>query len=232
MYPIRTRLLLAVLGAFTLLAPVATAGQRDQKTIFTFSGPVEVPGQTLPGGTYVFKLVDSPANRHIVRIFNKDESEVLGTFLAIPDYRLRPAGKTIITFSERPAGSPPAVRGWFYPGRSYGHEFVYPKPKAVALAQANNVPVPAMPAELTADITRPAVTMHETTVMALMVAPLRAEEPNGQEAGIADAFPQPPAPLPDRLPATASPLPLIGLLGLGALAGFGVLRTIPARTKC
>ena len=231
MYAIRTKLLAAALGALTLLAPAAMAGRRDQKTIFTFSAPVEVPGQTLPAGTYVFRLVDSPANRHIVRIFNKDESRVLGTFLAIPDYRLHPAEKTIITFSERPAGSPPAVRGWFYPGRNYGHEFVYPKPEAIALAQANNIPVPAMPAELAPNTTMPAVTLHETTVMALMMAPLRVEEPNGQEVSIAEVFPTPAPEMPDRLPSTASPLPLIGLLGLGLLVSFGALRLMPAKPK-
>jgi len=60
------------LGALALL-PGARASERDQKTVLTFSGPVEIPGQVLPAGTYVFKLLDSGSNRHIVQIFSKDE---------------------------------------------------------------------------------------------------------------------------------------------------------------
>ena len=37
------------------------AGEWDKKTIFTFSGPVEVPGAVLTPGTYVFKLLNTPA---------------------------------------------------------------------------------------------------------------------------------------------------------------------------
>src|SRR5580698_3864890 len=132
-----TIILLVTLGAFAL-SPGARADQRDQKTVFTFSGPVEIPGQILPAGTYVFKLAESRTNRHIVQIFSKDEKRVFGTFLAIPDYRLQVSDKTIITFSERPVGTPEAIKGWFYPGVGHGHEFVYPKREAVALARANN----------------------------------------------------------------------------------------------
>jgi hypothetical protein len=101
---------------FSSLVQSATADDWDQRTIFTFSGPVEIPGQALSAGTYVFKLADSTSNRNIVQVFSKDEKHLYGTFLAIPDARLQPAGKPIITFDETPAGSPDAVRAWFYPG--------------------------------------------------------------------------------------------------------------------
>src|SRR3984893_1409378 len=135
------------------MQPQARADDWDQKTIFTCSGPVEIPGQVLSAGTYVFKLADSTSNRNIVQVFSKNEKHLYGTFLAIPDERLRPAGRPIITFDETPAGSPEAVRAWFYPGDNYGHQFVYPKPKAVALAKANNTPVPSMPATFAANTT-------------------------------------------------------------------------------
>src|ERR1700757_4647396 len=106
-------ILLVTFGFLGRMIPLATAGEWDQKTIFTFSGPVEIPGQVLPAGTYVFKLANSPSDRNIVQVFSKDERHLFATFLAIPDYRLQPAGKTIITFEERPAGSPEAVRAWF-----------------------------------------------------------------------------------------------------------------------
>src|SRR5579863_1441079 len=134
-------------GLLGALVPIAKADEWNQKTIFTFSGPVEIPGQVLSAGTYVFKLAGSESDRNIVQVFNKNENHIYGTFLTIPDYRLKPAGKPLITFDERPSGSPEAVRAWFYPGENYGHDFVYPKTKAVVLAKANNQPVASMPDE-------------------------------------------------------------------------------------
>lgn len=135
----------AVLGLTSVLPNRAKADAWDQRMVFTFNEPIEIPGQALAAGTYVFKLADSASDRDIVQVFNKAENRLYGTFLAIPDYRLKPTGKTIITFEERAAGSPEAVRAWFYPGDNYGHEFVYPKGKALDLAKANKMPVPSMP---------------------------------------------------------------------------------------
>jgi hypothetical protein len=83
----------------------------------------------LPAGTYVFKILDSQSDRHIVQIFNADETQIYATILAIPNYRLKATDKTVVTFRERPAGEPEALRAWFYPGRNWGEEFVYPKAK-------------------------------------------------------------------------------------------------------
>jgi hypothetical protein len=220
-------ILLAGLG-FLLggMVPRATADESDQKTIFTFGSPVEIPGQVLSAGTYVFKLADSSSDRKIVQVFSKDEKHLYGTFLSIPDERLRPAGKPIITFDERAAGSPEAVRAWFYPGDDVGHQFVYPKDKAVA--KANNIPVPSMPAELAVNTTKPAATVNEPHVMALKQAPLKAQKPTEEEVNISEVFIAQASPgdqpqLLAELPHTGSPLPLIGLVGLLSLgAALGV----------
>ncbi|MGA3236724.1 MAG: hypothetical protein ABSG03_10500 [Bryobacteraceae bacterium] len=230
-------LLLAGLGALALL-PGAKADARNQKTVFTFSGPVEIPGQILPAGTYVFKLHNSDSYRHIVQVFNKDENHVFGTFIAIPDYRLHPSSESIINFHERAAGSPVAIKAWFYPGTTYGHEFVYPKTKAVELAKANNTPVPAMPTELTPDTTIPDVNIDGPEVEALEKAPVMAEKPTGEEVGVAQVFLIALTPaaaqsteLPETLPTTATPLPLIGLIGLLSLGTAIVLRITAARVN-
>src|SRR5215472_6817694 len=121
-----------------ILAPlVAKADQWDQKTTFTFNEPVEIPGQVLSPGTYVFKLADSSSDRDIVEVFDKGEDHLFGIFLAVPDYRLKPAGKPIIMFEERAADAPEAIKAWFYPAENHGHAFVYPKMKAIELAKAN-----------------------------------------------------------------------------------------------
>src|SRR6266851_7588456 len=108
--------MLVCIGLLGAMIPAVRADEWDQKTVFTFSAPVEIPGQVLQAGTYVFKLADSSSDRDIVQVFSKDEKHLYGTFLAVPDQRLRPAGKPIITFDEGVAGSPEAVRAWFYPG--------------------------------------------------------------------------------------------------------------------
>src|SRR5215467_11933562 len=123
----------------------AAADEWDKKTVITFSGPVEIPGQVLPAGTYVFKLADSQSDRHIVQVFSKDETHLYGTILAVPDYRMQPTGKTVISFEERTTGSPEAVRAWFYPGDLYGQEFVYPRARATELARETNQNVLSMP---------------------------------------------------------------------------------------
>lgn len=215
-------------GLMGIMTPKANADEWNQTTIFTFSGPVEIPGRVLDPGTYVFKLMDSLSDRNIVEVLNKDENHVYGTFLAIPDYRLKPSGKPIITFEERAAGSPEAVRAWFYPGDNYGHEFVYPKVKALELAKANKMPVASMPNELAANTTKPTKSMTEPHVMAMKKAPLKAQQPTEEEVEVAEVFAPPPtqaaAQMPKKLPKTASPLPLVGLIGLLSLGAAGLLR--------
>ena len=93
----------------------------------TFSAPVAVPGQVLQSGSYVFKLAESQSDRHIVQIFTEDERQLITTVLAIPASRLEPTGETVITFQERPNGSPEAIGRWFFAGDLNGVGFVYPE---------------------------------------------------------------------------------------------------------
>jgi hypothetical protein len=229
-------IVLAGLGFLGAMAQRATADEWNQRTTFTFSGPVEIPGRVLPAGTYVFKLADSSSDRNIVQVFSKNQKNLYGTFLSIPDQRLKPAGKPIITFDERPAGSPEAVRAWFYPGDNFGHQFVYPKDKAASLAKANNTPVPSMPNELAANTTKPSATVNEPHVVAMKTAPLKAQMPTEEELDIAEVFAadslaaDKPS-LPAELPKTSSPVPLIGLIGLLSLTVALGLRLAAAKTK-
>jgi hypothetical protein len=211
------------LGLLGTLLPQAKADEWNQKTVFTFSGPVEIPGQVLSPGTYVFRLMDSQSDRNIVQVFNKRENHLYGTFLTIPNYRLKPSGRTIITFEERAAGAPEAVKAWFYPRDNYGHQFVYPKVKAVELAKANNLPVASMPDELAASTTMPATTMQEPHVVAMKQVPLKAQQPTEEEVEVSEAFLLAPGELTASLPKTASSLPLVGLIGLVA---FGIARLL------
>jgi hypothetical protein len=213
----------------SMMTPRAKADAWDQKTVFTFSSPIEVPGQVLQPGTYVFKIAESLSDRNVVEVFNKNQRHLYGMFDTIPDYHITPASRAIITFEERAAGTPPAVKTWFYPGENYGHEFVYPKAKAVQLAKANNQPVASMPTELAANTTMPATTMKEAHVVAMKQAPLKAQQPTEQEVEVAEAFLLSSPPEVDSLPQTASSLPLLGLIGLLAFGTARLLRRAGAK---
>jgi hypothetical protein len=179
---------LGIMAGVALMAVRAHADEWDQRTVFTFNEPVEIPGQVLDAGTYIFKVVDSASDRNIVQVFSKDENHLYGTFLTVPDYHQQPSGKTIITFEERAEGDPQAVKAWFYPGDNYGHDLVYPKAKAAALARANRQPVASMPDELAGKTTSPTKSMSESSVSALKTTPLKAQKPTGEEVGATEAF--------------------------------------------
>jgi hypothetical protein len=213
----------------TVLSGTASAQQGwDKKTMVTFTVPVEIPGinaQVLPAGTYVFKLMDSPSDRHIVQIFSKDESHLFANILAIPNWRLRPTDKTVMTFAERAAGQPQAIRAWFYPGDNFGQEFVYPKSKAVELAKVTNLPVLYIPDEVAPNIVAPVREPTEPAVVALVRAPVRAVEPAGRDIPVEEVVEAPPVQTASALPKTASPLPILVLMGsLCLMVGLSLQR--------
>lgn len=223
--------------AALLAAVPALADQWDKKTTVTFSHPIELPGVVLPAGTYVFKLLDSPSDRHIVQVFNTRQDHLYATILAIPNYRLTPADKTVLTFDEGKKGTPDAVRAWFYPADNFGQEFVYPKKRAHEIAQAVHAPV------LTAEVTpteKPEELVKEPVVAATpenkevelaQVVPPAAVEPAPVQPEVARAEPLPavnPQELGRELPKTDSALPLLLLLGVLAI-GVGVALRITSR---
>jgi hypothetical protein len=235
---------LALMGA--VFSPAAKADDWNRKTVMTFSGPVEILGvhlkgwAVLPAGTYVFKILDSQSDRHIVQIFSADEKTVYATILAIPNYRLKATDKTVVTFRERPAGEPEALRAWFYPGRNWGEEFVYPRARAVELAKTANTPVLFTAAEIPVEVAEPIKTTDHPVVVQLKQAPVMAMKPTGEQVELAAAVTPPPALefQPDTapiqtaaatLPKTSSPLPLIALFGLLALGGAWTLRLLHKR---
>jgi hypothetical protein len=135
-----TLFLVAMMAA--AFQPAAKGSDWDKKTVVTINAPVEVPGfnqkLVLAPGTYVFKIMDSATDRNIVQIWNKDETHLITTILAIPDYRPQTPDTTIVKFGENVPGAPVPVKEWFYPGDNYGWEFVYPRERAVEIAKANN----------------------------------------------------------------------------------------------
>jgi len=119
-----------------LFAEVAVhAEEADQYTKITFSKPIQIPGQVLPAGTYVFKLM-SRDNLDLVQIFNAGGTRLYATLETVSTESMEPSGDTIITLEEQPNG-PAALVKWFYPGNTIGHEFVYPKQEKQQLAESH-----------------------------------------------------------------------------------------------
>jgi len=111
--------------AFTLFFELAAhADEFDQATTITFSQPIQIPGQVLPAGTYLFKLADSNSNQNIVQVFNTDRTVLYATLQTIATERQEPTGDTAVTLAEPESGGPNVLVKWFYPGRETGNEFL------------------------------------------------------------------------------------------------------------
>jgi hypothetical protein len=222
-------IVLLSVAALILAAGVSVRADNSNKlTIVTFNEPVELPGNVvLQPGTYAFVVLETYGFRNVVQVFDKDKTHLYATVLTIPNYRDKATDQTVIKFSEMPAGNPIALKEWFYPANGFGQEFVYPRNRARELAKVSNEPVPSMPAELASDITKPVIRELER-------APLKVEEPTGKEVEVAEVFDITPRAIPNlnrtELPKTASPVPLIGFLGL-LLVSIGLALRAFSRRK-
>jgi hypothetical protein len=230
--------LLAFTLAAVALQPGARADEYNKRTVVTFSQPVEIPGAILPAGTYVFKLYDSFMDRKVVQVYTADGSHVIATILTINDYRLTATDQTVMKFRERPADQPVALRAWFFPGDNFGYEFVYPKHRAVELAKAEKVVVPAVAVE-TVDVDAiksipiVAVTPDEKEVevaAVIQTTPPVEVVPTPAPAEVAPVAVAPAVVTPvaetEELPKTSSTMPLIALVGalsIGIALGLKLL---------
>ena len=116
----------ALLLAFLIVLPNVRADEWNQATLFTFNESVQIPGQVLPPGAYVFELVNN-FNHEIVRISNADRTNVIAVIQARPTQQTGVSGKTATVLAERGVSKPEAIVAWSYPGRVEGHQFLYPK---------------------------------------------------------------------------------------------------------
>jgi len=131
----KVALLIAFAIASVLFLEVAArADEADQSIKITFNQAIEIPGQILPAGTYLFKLAD-PNNLDLVRIFNSEGTRLYATLQTITAERGKPTGDTVVVLAEQPEGRPETLVKWFYPGNTSGHELVYSKQEEQQLAQ-------------------------------------------------------------------------------------------------
>lgn len=202
---------LALLAGATLLWASQARGDKAWRTNLTLTEPTEIPGEVLPAGDYIVKVVNTQEARSIVQFTTPDEKAVVATVLAVPNYRVRAAENTEFVYFQRGEGMGPAIKSWVHPGNNYGVEFVYPKEKAMALVAKTHETV------FTTEAREPNV-KSEVLVMTPEKREITLEEFRG-ETKIAEA-------LPKQLPKTASNLPLLAILGAASLAGAFAIRSL------
>jgi hypothetical protein len=157
----------------------AAADPADRKTIVTFNTPVEIPGKALPAGTYIFKVLDDTGTRDIVQVFDKDEKQLLATLVAIPDYRENPPDKPIVNFEERRSDAPPAIKAVYFPGDTYGLQFVYPQDRATQLAKRTNQNVLSMSNDMKQNMAAHGKTADASNVQQLEKTNVTGVDPSG-----------------------------------------------------
>ena len=233
---IRSRTALAMVCGAVLAGAVFTESARadewNKKTVLTVNEPIQIRDTYLEPGQYVLKLYNSPSERHVVQIFNRDESRIINTVFAVPKQRYEVSGHTEFTFWETPAGKARALRSWFYPGDQIGQEFPYPKHlRDVAMLETSKT-TQTTTTEQAAAPPQPTVTEESRETQSVQTAentpPPPVEQPPAQPAETPAAAPPPPpsdeANRAAELPKTASPYPLIGFAGLFLIGLSGLVR--------
>lgn len=244
-----TRLMPGVLVLAALsFAGTANAQVRGDKAVyFTFSAPVAVPQTTLPAGKYLFRLADSLVNRTIVQIYSADGSKLHAMLMTLPTQRPQVADEPEVRFLETAANQPPAIGTYWFPGERTGWEFIYPRAQARALAQSSKTNVLTTAQDVTneqvpsADLVRVSPTGEQVGVES--AAPPAAAPPASAMAR-GEVATNVPALQPERnntmaaataqtntratrqaLPATASSLPTVMVIGLLAAMAAVVARS-------
>ena len=224
---------LYAVATLALLAPaIATAQPANKRTLFTFSGAVDMPGVALPAGQYEFTIANPDTSRNVIQVRSRDGKKSYGMFLTHSAERATAANDAQVRFMEASAGTPPAIKTWWYPGERTGYEFVYPKAQARRIAQRTRQAVLTTKAETTT----PPESASENDLV--RVTPSGSEtafndaEPGVSESPAASAQASSSQPTQvgtvararTQLPRTASDTPLIALMGFLLLGASSIVR--------
>lgn len=209
-----TRILAAMILSIGVSAlALAQAGSVQRETKLAVSEPTQVGSVLLDPGSYTLRVHDYSNEKVTVVVTRDSDQKTIGTVVAMRDRRnLDPheASDNQTQFTYTTFNGHPAVATWFYPGDEWGERFAYGKETV---------------AENTGSMTVTQTPAPTASTMAESTPPAPVEE---KQETVAETTPAPapePAPAPaETLPKTASPLPLIGLLGALSLAGAAALR--------
>jgi hypothetical protein len=115
-----------VVGLLTAGVSINADWNPTRRTLLTFSGPVALPGVTLAAGTYAFEAASPLASPNIVRVLNKQSSQVY--FMAFTEPIARPdnlPSDRRVSFGESLPGIAPPITAWYPSGEAVGHRFIY-----------------------------------------------------------------------------------------------------------
>ena len=140
-------ILAAVLGVAAASAHVRAHGATVKKrTFLRFRTSVQVPGATLPAGTYVFRIAN-PGVQTVWEVLDANERHVFAQFFfvrtgdrTIQEHN-RAHGKPVVRFHETPRGVAPPMKVLYYPTEPAGHVFLYPTEQAEQIAALTHQPV-------------------------------------------------------------------------------------------
>ena len=170
---LKTLVFACVFAVLAFMSTAAHAQTVDNRTFFTFSQPVTLPGVTLPAGKYLFRIPDTTASRRVVQVLSADGMQSYAMLLSIPAQRTDVPARPEVRFMETAENMPAAIKTWWYPGNTIGREFIYPKSQARRLAQATNTTVLTTQAE-------------NVTNEQMQTAELAYVSPTGQETALTD----------------------------------------------
>lgn len=206
---------LVAAGALALMVSLPMMAQTPESSLLPVTEPLDVGGTILQPGDYMIRVLPSDTDRNKVQVTSPDMKTVYATVLTIP-HALAPdeqVANSTFVFYPAGEGQPRALRTWFAMSPTVtqgGHDVVYPAARAQQLARLANSRVVAYPAE-TADLDTTnlqVVTPDSKVETYTYVAPMISSE--------SETSPE--------MPATASRVPLIALLGLISLAGAAAFR--------
>ncbi|HEY6930404.1 MAG TPA: LPXTG cell wall anchor domain-containing protein [Thermoanaerobaculia bacterium] len=223
MRTLRAFAVLSALGVILLLGTSPLAADEAWRTPLTISEPTEIPGMVLEPGNYIVQVVNTKQTRYVVQFLSGDGSRNITTVMAVPNYRVNITDGSPFTYFQRAAGSPQALKDWFYVGNNFGIEFVYPKETAVRIAQTSKEEVYMAPSA------KPETTEQVVTVSPeLKEAPLPPPPAPKPATVVAQAAPPPPPPppAPRTLPKTGTNLGLLALAGLASLGAATTLKLV------
>ena len=118
---------LTVAATLLLLPSNAPGDDWNRMTTVVFDHPVQIPGQVLPQGIYVFKLAEISGEHNVVQIWNADQTFLHASIMGFPQYMKPEPKEELFIFEQEQKDGPPALKSWFHEGNPIGLRFIYPK---------------------------------------------------------------------------------------------------------
>jgi len=125
---LRGSFVLITLAASLFLLPSNAPGD-DWNRLSTamFDHAIQIPGQILPPGTYVFKLAEISGEHNVVQVWNADQTFLHASIMGFPQYMSVAPKEDLFIFEQEQKNAPPTLKSWFHEGNQAGIRFIYPR---------------------------------------------------------------------------------------------------------